>query len=423
MPADCGDEVLVDGWLHISADEYDERHKLDGVAVVDGDLVIRRSELANLDLLRCIREISGTLHIYDNDALVDVSGLWWVERLGGDLIVADNDALVEFDALARVQEIEGEELDPNSVVTHGVAFIRNASLERIRGLTELERIAGDLVIRDNRALVSLEGLVGLTEVWDAFAVNHNASLCPPALDEVQSGFVRTPRWPSAVGNAGGCTSPWPPESEPEGGCDQKTQDCPTGMRCTAAGASDAWSWTCRPLAEPPRDVGESCTIEEHPTSGIDDCRRGAVCLGEGPTGSLTCVETFPLQARNSTCIDPFEVAVVHGIYRVCLERCDPLAQECGEGRACRANRYASYPDGFICTYTSDETAGEPCDYFGCAPGLDCLDDGGEPTLLHDGECVAYCSVANGGCPAGQACTPWYAAEQAPPGLDDVGVCL
>ena len=425
MPEDCGDAVLADGWLHISADEYDERDKLDGVAVIDGDLVIRRSELTNLDLLRCIREITGTLHIYDNDALVDVSGLWWVERLGGDLIVADNDALVEFDALAKVRETEREQPEPSKTVNHGIVFIRNASLERIRGLAELERITGDLVLRSNPALVSLEGLGSLREVGYALAVNHNASLCPPTVDAIRDGLAASPpRGVSALGNGDGCSPPWPDDVEPEDECSQARQDCPGGMRCILDEVDNFTVWACRPAAEQPRRVGESCSFEEDWWPWVDDCERGALCVDalNSEVGG-TCVEHYALGYNNPACSDPFEFGYRDAWYRVCLAGCDPLQQNCQAGFQCVWNPENAFREGFVCVRdTGGPGEGERCYLERCATGLECWYIEERSADGYSGTCVPYCSLATPECPQGLSCQARYEPEQAPPGWDDVGLC-
>ena len=359
MPDNCGDAVLADGWLHISADEYDERHKLDGVAVIDGDLVIRRSELTDLELLRCVREITGTLHIYDNDALVDVSGLWWVERLGGDLIVADNDALVEFDALAKVREIEREEVEGSPFpLEHGLAFIRNSSLERIRGLTDLERVWGDLVIRDNPALVSLEGLLGLTTATGAFAINHNPSLCPAAVIPIVEGLEDPYEYGwSWAGNGEACPEDWP-VTEPKDFCSY-VQDCPAGTKCTA-GSESGWNeLRCVPRADDPATIGEACQVEEHFHSGRDDCERGAFCLASDNYNlEGSCLQLFSFQRSSASCIDPFTAGATNGLLAVCLERCNPLEPQCdGQLKCMWTSRHPGPHRHFVCDAAWDAGPG------------------------------------------------------------------
>ncbi|MBL4683059.1 MAG: hypothetical protein JKY37_00605 [Nannocystaceae bacterium] len=181
-PPDCVEGTVQDRWLHIDGTTLDERDKLQGVTVVDGSLVIYRVPDTDLSFLQCVRRITGDLHIYDNDSLLDVSGLAWVEEVGGDIIIVDNDALVSFDALTQVAELGDTEIpsgDPSNphYLRHHLIIANNESLERIEGLSSLQYVFGDFIIRDNPSLISIDGLVGVVGVGNILAINHNASLC------------------------------------------------------------------------------------------------------------------------------------------------------------------------------------------------------------------------------------------------------
>jgi hypothetical protein len=68
-------------------------------------------------------------------------------------------------------------------------------------------------------------------------------------------------------------------------------------------------------------------------------------------------------------------------------------------------------------------AGDPCEFINvCAAGLLCLTPDATPGCDALGCCTPICELSAPPCPAGQACVPWYADNEAPPGLADVGIC-
>lgn len=206
-PQNCGEGTVVDPWLHIDGTDLDERSKLEGVRVVDGDLVIHRAPDADLSFLECLIEVTGDLVLFDNDALVDVSGLAFIERIGGDIVIADNDALVDFDALTLVTNIESSQPPGQAEVFHSLIILGNASLETIHGLWNLQTIFGDFHVRDNPNLVDIAGLVGIVAVGGSLAVNHNESLCSSQVVALGDG-ITTPDEPpdgwTTIANNEGC---------------------------------------------------------------------------------------------------------------------------------------------------------------------------------------------------------------------------
>ena len=112
---------------------------------------------------------------------------------------------------------------------------------------------------------------------------------------------------------------------------------------------------------------------------------------------------------------------------LCLPGCDPLVQDCQPGEGC-------FPvgDTFVCAPDSsgDQGAyGDGCEFINvCDPGLYCA----FPELVPDcvgasGCCTPFCDLTDAGfvCPGagdGQECISFFEEGQAPPGLEDVGVC-
>lgn len=181
---------------------------LEGVRRVEGSIRIHRTDLTNLDFMGCVEEVTGDVMIHDNDALTNLDGLWNLRSIGTNFVFDGNDALTDFDGLPNVMEMNGT-----------LMIQDNASLEVITGfhslaglLGELDRngwglYTGNLSIRGNPVLRSMDGLGGLMVVLGVFAVTHNPSLCISSINCVGSGIVEpaTPRedW-TTLGNDEGC---------------------------------------------------------------------------------------------------------------------------------------------------------------------------------------------------------------------------
>ena len=214
-------------------------------------------------------------------------------------------------------------------------------------------------------------------------------------------------------------------------CDPFEQDCPEGQKCSPQ-KSDGFAFDatgCVPVARDPDQPGEPCTVEGTLGSGIDSCDVGSTCWEvDEQTLAGTCVPLcggtpdFPECPASTTCVD-FSDAL-----HLCLPTCDPLAPACDPGDVCVPS--PSAPDGqFACVVDASQDGGaefEPCEFLNaCDLGLACVDSGSatECDPMAFGCCVAYCDLAAPTCTgAGAECVPWFDEGQAPPGLEDVGVC-
>ena len=90
---DTGDCTLEPYTLTLTT-EADLRDIPRGCFSLEGDLVIERSTLANLDALKQLRDVRGALRIEDNGALTTLAGLADV-RVSGELVVEGNPRLAE----------------------------------------------------------------------------------------------------------------------------------------------------------------------------------------------------------------------------------------------------------------------------------------------------------------------------------------
>ncbi|MEM7151455.1 MAG: ribulose phosphate epimerase [Myxococcota bacterium] len=212
-----------------------------------------------------------------------------------------------------------------------------------------------------------------------------------------------------------------------GECNTFAQDCPAGEKCTpyADDGGGAWNSThCTPIADSPSDIGEPCIVEGSVASGIDNCVEGAMCWNVDPqTLNGRCI---PLCGCDPLCESPDDTCSFQneGVLSVCIPVCDPLLQDCPENEAC-------YPvdDSFICALDASGEGGgvfDPCEFINaCAPGLACINGAAIPGCGGAGCCTPFCELGGPAsqCPAGTGCQAWFEPEAAPPGLEDVGICV
>ncbi len=215
---------------------------------------------------------------------------------------------------------------------------------------------------------------------------------------------------------------WHPAIE----CSMFDEDCPPGEKCMPWANDGGNDWNasrCVPIARDAAGVGEPCTVERHGVSGIDDCELHAMCWNVDPdTGLGTCFAFCVGSPNNPTCLESTSRCVFNssGFPMLCLPMCDPLVQDCPGGHVC-----VGVGDDFLCVVDASGdmgAAGDPCEYLDvCDPGLTCT---GSSDCPHLGCCSAFCPVPDATpCLPGQACVPWFDEGEAPPGYEDVGVCM
>lgn len=221
-----------------------------------------------------------------------------------------------------------------------------------------------------------------------------------------------------------------PDVGPRDGCDLWVQDCPEDQKCTpiAQTPDGVWDGTaCSPRPEAPRRAGETCTIEGHAYSGIDDCERGSICWAttdqEGICRPLCTGDPGDPQCPGGkTCLLSFNDTV-----SMCLDDCDPLEPMCQTAEVCipsvDAPAFICWPDTF-----SNGRVGSPCNLDSCRSGLACVEQKRLPDCSASTSTYGCCAVL---CDTRQAepetctadaptCTPWFAEPTE--GLDHVGFC-
>jgi len=247
----------------------------------------------------------------------------------------------------------------------------------------------------------------------------------------------------------------PSNCHPEayGECDPWCQDCPEGQKCNlwASDGGDRWDATrCVPVAPNPKRPGEPCTVQESPTSGLDDCEKGATCGGvDRTTGVGECFSMCRGSPDAPECpLGQFCLANSVGDLTVlCRPWCDPFGRDfqgCAVGTSCYLFRNGDWekPTTFpvsplearldcILNAGGDGWTGAPCDWAApvcrdrqCVPkdlaGV-CTDN---PSLEADGCCAAWCDLSAPECPDGGTCQrvfePGYGLD---PIYENLGLCL
>lgn len=187
---------------------------------VGGDLVVERNvALTSLAGVTDIgRGMRGGIYVRDNDALETIVGFSRLAAFGGDLVIAGNPVLdhvegfydgetltvgygniiVEDNAMLGWAELPGLGVDSSAntisiannpelkdLLMHGdlklrvtgdVVISNNPALETMNGLDRIYAITGDLVVEANQELDSLVGLQGVQAVTGTVEIVANRSL-------------------------------------------------------------------------------------------------------------------------------------------------------------------------------------------------------------------------------------------------------
>jgi len=185
-PATTDDDLDGDGYL--TAEDCDDSNasRWDQVGTYEGDLDTsgldtfcaewcERSVSGSVDLsnaspeqvaaLDCLTTIGEYFQIYNNDALLDLSGLEKLTTVGEYVQISNNDALLNLLGLENLTAIGWD-----------LAFLDNAALTDLSGLENLTTIGEALYVQGSGALTDLSALENLTTVGDFLGFYDNDSL-------------------------------------------------------------------------------------------------------------------------------------------------------------------------------------------------------------------------------------------------------
>lgn len=129
---------------------------------VSGNLVISRTDLTNLDLLKDLVDVNGELRIEDNAKLTSL-GLTGV-GVDGEIVIDSNPVLANLDGLEYTKTLDA------------LTIRSNAKLTNLGGLRALTTVSGPFELSDNQALARLAGLEHLTQVTGHFQITANDAL-------------------------------------------------------------------------------------------------------------------------------------------------------------------------------------------------------------------------------------------------------
>lgn len=232
----------------------------------------------------------------------------------------------------------------------------------------------------------------------------------------------------ADGDADGDTGSFVPDNEDIIGvasCDPWSQDCPEDEKCVAyASMGGTWDANRCVAITGSGQPGDPCTYSGAADS-IDDCGAESWCWDVSAEGVGTCTPFCTGSPDSPICGPESSCSIANsGSINLCLTSCSPLLQDCAvEGTSC-------FFDGgaFVCANaTSDIPAGEPCGFINdCVGGTICLAPESFPSCNGASCCGEFCDLTEEPptCTIeGTECTAFFEEGTAPPGSEDVGVCV
>jgi len=226
----------------------------------------------------------------------------------------------------------------------------------------------------------------------------------------------------------------PPDHGGGPGCDTWSEDCPEGQKCMPFANDGGFAWNdlkCVPIVPDPDQFGEPCQAIGSGVSGEDTCDKHLMCWDvDQDTLAGTCTAMCIGSPESPDCEHPGTSCVLtgDGVLTLCIAECDPIAQDCPGDDLCIPN--PASVDSFLCVLDASGEEGQafdPCEYANaCDKGLYCLNpelaNECDPTFI--GCCLPFCELnAPNNCPGqGLECVAWFEEGQAPPGLENLGVC-
>ena len=255
-----------------------------------------------------------------------------------------------------------------------------------------------------------------------------------------SGATGTGTGGVSVGATGAATGGGSSTGAPAGECLLAEQDCPDpAQKCMPWSAEDDRvpdTTRCCPLAENPKQLGETCQIQDYDGSCLDDCAKGTVCVQDDPNAlqgicQALCDVTSPDPcAPNQTCKPFFENVPGAPVVPICMDQCDPLLQDCArpDWSCIPDSPTAQGMSGFLCSPPPPgprKSALQACALANdCQPGLVCVPADLVPDCSFLYCCTPLCDLTEPDpCPAvdpSLSCVDWMSPS---PKWDQVGVCV
>lgn len=192
---------------------------------------------------------------------------------------------------------------------------------------------------------------------------------------------------------------------------------------TSHGPDDTWHTTrCVDIDPEAAQLGQVCSVEDSASSGFDNCDIGLVCMHVDENLEGVCLGYCEGAQNEPTCADPQVECVISnsGAFSVCLDSCDPLAPDCGEGLGCYGIGVPGEDAPTSCLRPGEGVAENGLHPAECAIGSTDIPDDlrDECTEATETCCAQWCSTAEAdACGDGFECLPWSV------GNGELGVCV
>jgi hypothetical protein len=123
------------------------------------------SSLINLAGLDSLSFVNNMVSISENNSLASLSGLEKLSFIGDDLSVSSNPVLADLDGLTALSSVGGD-----------LRILSNSSLLSLSGLNNLATVGGEFWIYGNPELISLMGSGNLVSIGSNLRIGENNSL-------------------------------------------------------------------------------------------------------------------------------------------------------------------------------------------------------------------------------------------------------
>ncbi len=140
---------FVYGDLHIEGlTELEEWPSLHALSRIDGSLsVVNNISIQQLPAFPSLEKIEGELRIENNSLFQEFGRFDQLKEIGGGIQIKENNQFESFqDVFPKLEKIGSFELTGSYVI------------QNMEGLDSINEISGDIIFRDNSALISIEGL-------------------------------------------------------------------------------------------------------------------------------------------------------------------------------------------------------------------------------------------------------------------------
>ena len=187
---------------------------LNGLTTIGNDLSVRFcNSITDVDGLSNLRNFDGenfSIQFTNNNTLENLNGLRNLNTTINSLSITDNPSLLNIDGLENINVLydvgvsfNDMLLDLNGLRTitsliNGIVIAKNNSLLDLRGLDNLTSAGGEIMIKENTALTSLNGLEALSDFF-LIKVYDNSSLID--FCALQNALINTPYRFNAMRNA------------------------------------------------------------------------------------------------------------------------------------------------------------------------------------------------------------------------------